>query len=57
MYELVKSVGSGQKLYYTHCPMYNENKGADWLSETKDIQNTYLGQAMLTCGSVKEELN
>lgn len=57
MYELVKSVGAGQKLYYTHCPMYNNNKGADWLSETKEIRNPYLGQAMPTCGTVKEELN
>lgn len=57
VYELVKATGAGQKLYYTNCPMYNDNKGANWLSETKDIENPYLGQAMLTCGSVKEELN
>ncbi|HTN20722.1 MAG TPA: DUF3347 domain-containing protein [Pelobium sp.] len=57
MYELVKSVGAGQKLYYTHCPMYNDNKGANWLSQTKEIQNPYLGQAMSTCGTVKEELD
>ncbi|MGV3685084.1 MAG: DUF3347 domain-containing protein [Daejeonella sp.] len=57
MYELVKVTGAGQKLYYTNCPMYNDNKGANWLSETKEISNPYLGQAMLTCGSVKEELN
>jgi hypothetical protein len=57
VYELVKATGAGQKLYYTNCPMYNDNKGANWLSETKDIKNPYLGQAMSTCGSVKEELN
>ena len=57
VYELVKATGAGQKLYYTNCPMYNNNKGANWLSETKEISNPYLGQAMLTCGSVKEELN
>ena len=57
VYELVKAIGAGQKLYYTNCPMYNNNKGASWLSETKDVKNPYLGQAMLTCGSVKEELN
>ncbi len=56
-YELVKVVGAGQKLYYAHCPMYNNNKGADWLSETKDIENPYLGKSMPTCGTVKEELN
>lgn len=57
MYELVKVMGAGQKLYYTNCPMYNENKGANWLSESKEVSNPYLGQAMLTCGTVKEELN
>lgn len=58
MYELVKSVGAGETLYYTHCPMYNNNnKGADWLSETKDVQNPYLGKSMPNCGTVKEELN
>ena len=57
VYELVKATGAGQKLYYTNCPMYNSNKGANWLSETKEVKNPYLGQAMSTCGSVKEELN
>ena len=57
VYELVKATGAGKKLYYTNCPMYNNNKGANWLSETKEVKNPYLGQAMLTCGTVQEELN
>jgi hypothetical protein len=57
IYDLVKITGSGKKLYYTHCPMYNDNKGANWLSETKEIRNPYLGKEMLECGTVKEELN
>ncbi|WP_026899423.1 DUF3347 domain-containing protein [Daejeonella oryzae] len=57
IYDLVKEMGAGQKLYYTNCPMYNNNKGANWLSETKEVQNPYLGQSMPTCGTVKEELN
>ena len=57
IYDLAKVTGAGQKLYYTNCPMYNNNKGANWLSETKEIQNPYLGKSMATCGSVKEELN
>lgn len=56
IYELVKTFGAGQPLYYDHCPMYNNNKGADWISETKAIANPYLGQEMPTCGTVKEEL-
>lgn len=57
VYELVKVTGAGQKLYFTNCPMYNDNKGANWLSETKEIQNPYLGQSMATCGTIKEEIN
>ncbi len=56
MYDLVKAFGGGQTLYYDHCPMYNEKKGANWLSETKEIKNPYLGKKMPTCGSIKEEL-
>ncbi|MBD1395089.1 DUF3347 domain-containing protein [Mucilaginibacter glaciei] len=54
--DLVKLFGAGQSLYVDHCPMYNNNKGADWLSETKAIKNPYLGTKMPTCGSVKEEI-
>lgn len=56
MYDLVKTFGAGQTLYEDYCPMYNDNKGATWLSETKEIKNPYLGKDMDTCGSVKEEL-
>ncbi len=56
MVDLVKLLGAGQPLFVDHCPMYNQNKGADWLSETKEIKNPYLGTKMPTCGSVKEEL-
>ncbi|SEW51739.1 DUF3347 domain-containing protein [Chitinophaga arvensicola] len=54
VYALVKAFGGGQTLYYDHCPMYNENKGASWLSEIKDIKNPYMGAKMSGCGSVKE---
>jgi hypothetical protein len=58
IYDLVKAGGSPvQKLYYDNCPMYNNGKGGNWLSETKEIQNPYLGKEMPTCGSIKEELN
>jgi hypothetical protein len=56
IYQLVKTFGGGQKLYYDHCPMYNDGKGANWVSETKEIANPYLGKSMPTCGTVKEEL-
>lgn len=56
VYELVKTFGAGQQLYVDHCPMYNNNKGADWISEKKEISNPYFGKEMPTCGNVKEEL-
>ncbi|MEO6611776.1 MAG: DUF3347 domain-containing protein [Chitinophagaceae bacterium] len=56
IYDLVKEFGNGQQLYYDHCPMFNDGKGADWLSETKQIKNPYYGKAMLSCGTVKETL-
>lgn len=57
MYDLVKLLGTGQSLYVDHCPMYNDKKGAIWLSENKEIKNPYMGSNMSTCGTVKEELN
>lgn len=54
MYNLVKAYGAGMDLYHDHCPMYSDNKGAMWLSETKEIRNPYYGDKMMTCGSVVE---
>lgn len=54
--DLIKTFGAGQKLYQDFCPMYNDGKGAIWISETKEIKNPYYGSKMLTCGSVKKEL-
>ncbi|MFN8283339.1 MAG: DUF3347 domain-containing protein [Chitinophagales bacterium] len=56
VYDLVKAFGAGQTLYKDFCPMYNDNKGAIWLSETKEIKNPYYGKSMSSCGSMKEEL-
>lgn len=54
MYDLVKAFGGGRALYHDHCPMYNDNKGAIWLSEMKEVKNPYYGSKMLTCGTVEE---
>lgn len=37
-------------LYVQHCPMANSNKGAEWLSLNKEIENPYFGSSMLKCG-------
>ncbi|NDV16892.1 efflux RND transporter periplasmic adaptor subunit [Muricauda sp. TY007] len=44
--------GLDSKLYVQHCPMANNDKGANWLSLEEEIRNPYYGDAMLTCGSV-----
>lgn len=54
VYDLAKAFGAGRILYHDHCPMYNENKGAMWLSETKEVKNPYFGSKMITCGAVEE---
>ena len=54
--DLVKATGSSQTLYKDFCPMYNNKKGASWLSETKEIKNPYYGKGMPKCGIVKEEI-
>jgi len=54
--DLIVLFGTTQKLYQDYCPMYNEGKGAIWISEAKEIKNPYYGKKMLTCGSVKKEL-
>lgn len=45
-----------ETLYVQHCPMADNNKGADWLSTEKEIKNPYFGESMLTCGEVTREI-
>ncbi|MBL0745254.1 DUF3347 domain-containing protein [Chryseolinea lacunae] len=47
---------SAGTLYVDYCPMANNNAGAFWLSNDKDIKNPYFGDKMLHCGMVKETL-
>jgi Cu(I)/Ag(I) efflux system membrane fusion protein len=43
-------------MYVQHCPMADNNKGADWLSLEKEIRNPYFGNSMLSCGEVTKEI-
>lgn len=43
-------------LYVQHCPMADNNKGADWLSMEKEIRNPYFGSAMISCGEISKEI-
>ncbi len=55
--KVVEAFGvSQQPLYVDFCPMADDNKGAYWLSEVKEIRNPFFGEAMLTCGEVRDEL-
>jgi len=55
--DLIALLGTEKTLYQDFCPMANNNKGAYWLSEIKDIKNPYFGDKMMTCGSVKKQIN
>jgi len=54
--DLIAITGTDRVLYKTFCPMYNNKKGAIWLSETKEIKNPYLGRKMMKCGEIQEEI-
>jgi hypothetical protein len=65
IYPFLKTIGyEGQKLYWQNCPMaFGENKEGNWLSNTTEIINPYLGKnnpeyksAMLNCGETKDSL-
>lgn len=54
---LIKSNGVSEGVFYVaHCPMAFNDKGANWVSPSKDIKNPYFGNKMLTCGRVDETL-
>ena len=65
LYPFLKTIGyEGDKLYWQNCPMaFGEDKPANWLSNTSEIINPYLGKnnpeyksAMLHCGENKDSL-
>ena len=55
--DLITLIGTDKQLYQDFCPMYNDGKGAIWLSETKEIKNPFLGSKMLSCGEIQKEIN
>ena len=50
----VQLFGVNEKVYVEFCPMANNNNGAYWLSKEEKVINPYFGEAMLTCGEVKQ---
>ena len=55
--DIISLVGTDKTLYQDFCPMASNNKGAIWLSESKEINNPYFGSKMLKCGSVQKQIN
>lgn len=56
MYELLKATKANTTVYYQYCPMFNNGKGANWLSKEATIKNPYYGSMMLSCGKVQETI-
>ena len=65
LYPFLKTIGyEGQKLFWQNCPMaFGDDKPANWLSNTSEIINPYLGKnhpeyksAMLHCGENKDSI-
>jgi len=50
----IQLFGVNEKVYNQFCPMADDNKGAYWLSKEEKVINPYFGDAMLTCGEVKQ---
>lgn len=56
MYELIKVSKQPEIIYYQNCPMYNDGKGANWLSKESTIKNPYYGSQMMSCGKTVETI-
>lgn len=56
IYELIKVSKLESPVYYQHCPMANNGKGANWLSKENAVKNPYYGSMMLTCGKTVETI-
>lgn len=58
VYDLIRTVKYDRaKVYLQHCPMAFKNKGADWLSNSAEIENPYLPKMMLDCGVIKDSVD
>lgn len=56
MYEWMRVFKPAETVYLQHCPMYNDGKGADWLSKENAVKNPYYGSSMLSCGKTTETI-
>ena len=43
-------------VFRAHCPMAFNDTGADWLQQSREIQNPYFGSEMLKCGEIEAQI-
>lgn len=56
IYTLIKISKYETPVYYQFCPMFNDGKGANWLSKENAVKNPYYGSMMLNCGKTVETI-
>ncbi|MFO8002374.1 MAG: DUF3347 domain-containing protein, partial [Marinilabilia sp.] len=57
VYCTIKSFGLQEgNLYAAYCPMAFNNQGAYWITDSKDINNPYMGPKVANCGEIREVL-
>ena len=57
MTTLIKKEGlASGELYIAYCPMAFNDKGASWISNSREIRNPYFGEKMMTCGEIKDSI-
>lgn len=56
IYPIFKAFKAGRTVYYQNCPMFNDGKGATWVSRESTVKNPYYGAQMLSCGSTVETI-
>lgn len=47
---------TGKDLKLAYCPMAFENRGAEWIQLTDEVDNSYFGSDMLRCGEIRHEI-
>lgn len=53
----VQLFGVNETVFVEFCPMADNDNGAYWLSKEEKILNPYFGDAMLSCGIVKQTID
>lgn len=56
IYTLIKVSKYETPVFYQFCPMFNDGKGANWLSKENAVKNPYYGAMMLSCGKTVETI-